>query len=63
MPRRTPPPLLVENSGDMFADLATAQNAARSATAHDLARTLRGLLAAGRLVNHNGKIIPSPEDV
>jgi len=63
MPRRTQPPALIENSGHLHEDLHSAQSAARSATAHDLAQALRGLLAAGRLVNRNGKIIPNPEEL
>jgi hypothetical protein len=57
--RKTPPLHLVEIPGTTHRDLAAAQNQALAATAHDLAATIRRLLAAGRLVNDHGKIIPA----
>lgn len=47
-----------EISGAEFPDLSTAQAAARSALAADLARTIRELLAAGVLLQVNGRIVP-----
>lgn len=46
--------------GDHFPDLEAAQRAALDPLAAHLANTIRDLLASGRLVNDNGKIIPNP---
>lgn len=57
--RKTPPLHLVEIPGETSPNLAAAQSLALAPTACDLAATIRRLLAAGRLVNENGKIIPA----
>jgi hypothetical protein len=59
MPRKSPDFSFEEIPGDLYADLNAAQQAALKATAHDLATTLRTLLAAGILVQENGKIVPN----
>jgi hypothetical protein len=61
MARTSPQIKLEEISGDQFPDLHTAQRSARAAFAMSLAQTMRGLLAAGLLINVNGNIIPNPE--
>lgn len=58
MPRKSPDFTLEEIPGDQYADLGAAQQAALKATAHDLATTIRALMAAGVLVQLNGKIVP-----
>jgi hypothetical protein len=58
MPRKSPNFTLEEIPGDQYADLAAAQQAALKASAHDITVTLRSLLAAGVLVQVNGKIVP-----
>jgi len=58
MLRNKPDFTLEEISGDQYADLVATQQAALKATAHDIAATLKSLLAAGVLVQVNGKIIP-----
>jgi hypothetical protein len=58
MPRKSPDFTLEEIPGDQYADLDAAQQAALKATAHDIAATLRGLMAAGVLVQLKGKIVP-----
>ncbi|PWH18182.1 MAG: hypothetical protein DDG60_00745 [Anaerolineae bacterium] len=60
MPRKIPDLQLIELTGATFPDLESAQMAARSIIAHDLATTLRGLLAIGVLVVRDGKIYPNP---
>ncbi len=60
MPRKTPDLQLIELTGATFPDLESAQMAARSMLAHDLAATLRGLLARGVLIAKDGKIYPNP---
>ena len=52
---------VTELSGNRFPDLETAQRAARSALAADLAATIRALLAAGVLVIKDGQIVPKSE--
>ena len=49
-----------EIGGSQFPDLSSAQAAARSALAIDLAATIHELLAAGVLVQVSGRIIPKP---
>jgi len=59
MAPKTPKLTLEEIPGDKFANLAAAQQAALSATAFDLASTIRALLESGAPVNQNGRIIPA----
>lgn len=61
MPRKSPDFTLEEIPGDQYADLTAAQQAALKATAADLAGIIRSLLAAGVLVQIEGKIIPNPK--
>jgi hypothetical protein len=61
MPRKSPPFTLEEIPGDQYADLAAAQQAALKATAADLVGIIRSMLAAGVLVQKDGKIIPNPK--
>jgi hypothetical protein len=49
-----------EIPGDQYASLEAAQRGALDALALDMTETIRNLLASGRLVNVNGKIIPTP---
>jgi hypothetical protein len=63
MTRKTAPLQVEEIPGEKYPDLQTAQAQARHALAGDLAATLRSLLAAGWLVNVNGKLIPNPERI
>lgn len=58
MPRKSSELSIVEMPGNQYPDLQTAQKEALTATADDLASTIRRLLMTGRLVNVNGKIIP-----
>ncbi len=51
---------LEEIHSDQVADLEAAQRTALDALALDVSQTIRGLLASGRLVQVNGKIIPNP---
>lgn len=51
---------LEEIHSDQVADLEAAQRAALDALALDVSQTIRDLLASGRLVQVNGKIIPNP---
>ncbi|MCC6569609.1 MAG: hypothetical protein IT315_10265 [Anaerolineales bacterium] len=51
---------LDEIYSDQVADLESAQRAALDALALDVSQTIRDLLASGRLVQVNGKIIPNP---
>lgn len=51
---------ITEISGDKYPDLHAAQEAARAAIVADLADTLRALLAAGVLIQVDGRIIPNP---
>jgi hypothetical protein len=57
MTRTSPDLILTEVPGSLYPTLAAAQQAALKATAHDIAATLRALLAAGVLVQVNGKIV------
>ena len=57
---RTSQMTIQEIGGDQFEDLRSAQDAALDPLAAHLANTIRSLLASGRLVNVNGKIIPNP---
>lgn len=59
MPRKSSEFSIVEMPGSQYPDLQTAQKEALTATADDLAATIRRLLMTGRLVNVNGKIIPA----
>lgn len=61
MPRKTPPLTLAELPGDAYPSLEAAQQFARSVLAHDLAATMRGLLARGVLIAQDGKIQPNPK--
>jgi hypothetical protein len=61
MPRSTPDLILEEISGDQYPDLAAAQQAALKATAADLVKILRSLLASGILLQVNGRIIRNPD--
>ena len=58
MARRSPDIEIEELGGNKYPDLTAAQSQARSAIAGDLAAAIRELLAAGVLVQVNGKIIP-----
>jgi hypothetical protein len=58
MSRKSPDFTLEEIPGDQYAELDAAQQAALKAAAHDLASSIRALLAVGVLVQVNGKIIP-----
>lgn len=60
MARISPQITIEEVYSDQVADLEAAQNAALEALALDVAQTIRDLLASGRLVQVNGKIIPNP---
>lgn len=60
MARKSPQIQISEIGGDHFPDLETAQRSALDPLAAHLAATIRDLLASGRLVNVNGKIIPNP---
>lgn len=60
MARKAPQITIHEIPGDHFPDLESAQRAALDPLAAHLANTIRELLASGRLVNVNGKIIPNP---
>lgn len=51
---------LEEIHSDQVADLEAAQRSALDALALDVSQTIRDLLASGRLVKVNGKIIPNP---
>lgn len=51
---------LEEIHSDQVADLEAAQRTALDALALDVSQTIRDLLASGRLVQVNGKIIPNP---
>lgn len=51
---------LEEIHSDQVADLEAAQRSALDALALDVSQTIRDLLASGRLVQVNGKIIPNP---
>lgn len=51
---------LEEVHSDQVADLEAAQRSALDALALDVSQTIRDLLASGRLVQVNGKIIPNP---
>ena len=62
MPRKTPPPRLVELTGEIFPSLEAAQQTARTVLAHDLAATLRGLLDRGALVVQDGKLQPTKNE-
>jgi hypothetical protein len=59
MSPKSPDLILTEAPGDLYPDLAAAQRAALKATAHDLAGIIRVLLAAGVLVQINGRIVPA----
>jgi hypothetical protein len=61
MSRTSPDLFLTEVPGNQYASLGAAQRAALTATAHDIAATLRSLLDAGVLVQVNGKIVPRAE--
>lgn len=60
MPRKSPDLTVTEMSGSQYPTLAAAQRAALEATAHDLAGIIRALLAAGVLVQRDGRIVPNP---
>ena len=61
MPRKSPPITIDEIPGDQYADLESAQSAAKSLLADNLASVIRGLLERGVLVMVDGKIVPNPE--
>ena len=54
---------LEEIPGDQFASIQAAQLAAFDDLVSDVLNTIRELIAAGRLVQVNGKIIPQREQV
>ena len=60
MARISPQTTIEEFHSDRVADLEAAQRAALDALALDVSQTIRDLLASGRLVQVNGKIIPNP---
>lgn len=59
MPRKSPPLEIAEISGDRYPDLATAQKLALTPLAGNLAESIRGLVAAGKLVIEDGRLIVS----
>lgn len=59
MAKNSEPITLEEISGDQVASLDEARRAALDALALDVSQTIRDLLASGRLVKVNGKIIPN----
>ncbi len=59
MARKAPQIEIQEIPGDHFPDLEAAHRAALDPLAAHLANLIRDLLASGRLVNDNGKIIPN----
>lgn len=60
MARPSPQIAVEEMPGNEFASLDEAQRVALDALASHLAQTIRDLLASGRLVQVDGKIIPNP---
>lgn len=60
MARPSPQITLEEIYSDQVADLEAAQRSALDALALDVSQTIRDLLASGRLVQVDGKIIPNP---
>jgi hypothetical protein len=53
--------LVTDMPGDQYPTLEDAQRAALAATSHDLAATVRTLLASGRLVQRGNQIIINSE--
>jgi hypothetical protein len=61
MSRKSLSLILIERGGDKFPNLAAAQQMALPQLAADVALTIRQLLAAGVLIQKEGRIIPNPE--
>lgn len=60
MARKAPQIEITEIPGDQYAGLHEARAAAIDDLSLHLAQIVRDLLASGRLLNVNGKIIPNP---
>lgn len=52
--------LVTDVPGNQYETLQDAQQAALAATAHDLAATMRALLASGKLIQRGNQIIINP---
>jgi hypothetical protein len=61
MARQSPNITIEESSGDNYASLEAAQRAAIEGISLHMEQTIRDLLAAGRLIDLNGNIIPNPK--
>jgi len=59
MPRKAPDMIIEEISGNQYADLKTAQDAALSLLVINFETVINDLLERGILKNENGKIIPN----
>jgi len=59
MSRPSTPLTLDEHGGSRFADLPTAQTAARAGFVFDLKSALRALLETGELTIRDGQLVPT----